>query len=150
MRKLVVSIVFSSVVAALATAGGGDKGAKGGTGGKLEGTWIATSAVSDGKKVPDEILKKFMLTVSFKDGKYTVVMAGDQVEAGTYKTDASKKPAAIDLNITEGKDKGKSQLGIYKVEGDTMTIAMTSHDKKDRPKNFDASDMGEVTVLKRK
>lgn len=147
MQKLVASIVCFAVAAvcatALSTTAGGEKA------GKLEGTWIATAATSNGKKATEEDLKKVMLTVTFKTGKYSVTVIGKEVEAGTYKTDKSKKPAAIDLTIAEGKEKGKTQLGIYKIEGDVLTIAMTPADSKERPKTFEAADKGEVTVLKR-
>ncbi len=149
MQKLVASIVCFAAVAVCATAGG-DKGGKGAKGAKIEGSWIATSAVSDGKKVPEEAIEKIMLTVMFKDGKYSVSAGGMEVEAGTYKTDAAKKPAAIDMEITSGKDKGKMQLGIYKVEKDILTIALSPHGAKERPKNFETPEKGEVTVLKRK
>jgi len=142
MHKLVASIVCFSVIAVCATAGG-EKGSK------VEGKWVATSAIADGKKVPDEFIQKAMLTVVFKDGKYSVSVGGMQVEAGTYKANAAKKPATVDLDIIEGKDKGKVQLGIYKVADDVLTIALAPHDSKDRPKNFEAPEKGEVTVLKR-
>lgn len=144
MRKLLASIVCFAAVAVGATAGG-DKS------GKIEGTWIATAIVNDGETVPEENVKKAMLTVVFQDGKYTVELAGKEVETGKYKTDAAKKPATIDLDIVKGKesDQGKMQLGIYKIEGETLTIAMTPAGTKERPKDFEPPKKGEVTVLKR-
>jgi hypothetical protein len=38
-------------------------------------------------------------------------------ERGTIKLDASKKPAWIDLTITEGADAGKLQVGVIEVTG---------------------------------
>ena len=90
-----------------------------------------------------------MLIVTFKEGKYTVTSAGKQVEAGTYKVDPKTKPAAIDLKITEGKDKDKMQVGIYKLEAGELSFAIASVDVKDRPKNFDGGKDIEVTVFKR-
>jgi len=142
MQKLVAGI-FGFAALTVGSTVGGEKGDK------LEGSWIATAAVSDGKKAPEDVLKKAMLTVTFKGGKYSVVSEGNEVEAGTYKADPSKKPATIDLTIMTGKDKGKTQPGIYKIEGDTLTVALTPPESKERPKNFEPPERGEVTVLKR-
>lgn len=145
MQKLVASIVCLTAAATLATAGGQK-------GGKIEGTWKATSAIARGKKVPDEEVQKAMVLIMFKDGKYTVSIAGKQSEAGSYKTDASTKPATIDLTVTEGRDKGNMQMGIYKVEGDKLTVAMASNSKKgsqERPKTFDGQGTDEVTIFER-
>jgi uncharacterized protein (TIGR03067 family) len=91
-----------------------------------------------------------MLTVNIKaDGKYSVTVMGKEVEAGTYKVDTTKKPAHLDLTVTEGKDKGQTQLGLLKLEGETMTVAFTKGGSKERPKSFESTEGVEVTILKR-
>jgi uncharacterized protein (TIGR03067 family) len=73
-----------------------------------------------------------------------------EVENGTYKLDAAKKPAAIDLIIGKGgKDEGKTQLGIYKLEGDVLTVAIAEANSKTRPSSFEGVKGVEVTTLKR-
>jgi uncharacterized protein (TIGR03067 family) len=146
MRSLIASITVFAAIAAVASAGG-EKGAK------IEGTWQATGAISRGKKVPQEEIQKAMVVVTFKDGKYSVNIGGMEAEAGTYKTDASKKPATIDLTVAKGPDKGKVQAGIYKVEGETLTMSVPQSTNKGgtpRPTTFDGTGPDdEVTIFKR-
>jgi uncharacterized protein (TIGR03067 family) len=141
---------FAAIVVCLGAATGlvpaqGDKAAK------IEGTWIATVIINDGEKVSEANVKQAKLTVIFEDGRYRVVKGGNEVESGKYTSDASKKPATIDLAIVEikGDDKGKVQLGVYKIEDDVLTIAMTPAGSKERPKDFAPLAKGEITVLKR-
>jgi len=43
-------------------------------------------------------------------------------ELGTLKIDPTKSPAQFDINMETGSSRGESILGIYKLEGDTLTI----------------------------
>ena len=141
MRKLIAGMVCFGLSAMIAVAGGV---------GGFEGNWIATGGIVEGKKLPADEIEKAMLVVSFKDGKYTVTSMGKQLEAGTYTVDAKAKPhASIDLKITEGKDKDKTQVGIYKVDGDQVTFAISSAGVKERPKTFEGGKDVEVTMFKR-
>jgi uncharacterized protein (TIGR03067 family) len=143
------SVVCFSLIALVGAAAGGDKAAA-----KLEGTWIGTGAIQGGKKLPAEDIERNMLTVVFKDGKYSmnaVRLGRDvEIEAGAYKADPSKKPATLDFTIAKGrKDEGKKLLGIYKLDGDNLTIAFADLGK-DRPKSLEGGPETEVTILKRK
>jgi uncharacterized protein (TIGR03067 family) len=131
MRKLFATIVCLGLCAVVAPAQG-DKG-----GPKIEGSWATTSLMFGDKKLPAELLEKIMASFTFKEGKYSSLIMGKQDEAGTYKIDAKMKPAHIDLMIDEGKDKGKTQLGLVAVEGDMLKLALAKPGDKDRPKNFD-------------
>lgn len=144
MRMLIACLACFSLASLIAVAGDAGK-----TGAKVEGTWLATSGVSKGEKIPEDVVAKLMVTVVFKDGKYTVTVLGKEVEAGGYKVDASKKPATIDLAITSGNDKGKTQLGIYTIDGDKLKMAIAYADSKDRPKSFEPGKDVEITELKR-
>ena len=144
MKRLVASVVSFSFVTALAV-GAQDKKAP-----DIGGTWIAVGGSAGTKKIPEDFFTEAMLSAVFKEGKYKVIAQGKNVEEGTYKIDGDKKPSTIDMFISECKDKGKTQLGILKLEADTLTIALTDAGNKDRPKGFDAAEGVEVTVLKRK
>jgi uncharacterized protein (TIGR03067 family) len=89
------------------------------------------------KKLPAEVLEKIMPSFTFKEGKYSSMIMGKQDEAGSYTIDAKKKPAHIDLMVEEGKDKGKTQLGLIAVEGDVLKMALAKPGEKDRPKDFE-------------
>jgi uncharacterized protein (TIGR03067 family) len=142
MKKLTGCIVCFGLSAFVAVAQDGPT--------TLEGNWTAIAGIIEGKKLPEDEVKKAALIVNFtKDGKYTVISMGKKIESGTYKLDAKAKPATIDLTITEGKDKDKTQFGIYKLEGDQVSFAIASVDIKTRPTNFDGGKDAEVTILKR-
>ena len=61
-------------------------------------------------------------------------------ERGSIKIDASKKPMAIDLIITEGSDAGKTQLGVIEVTGDTMRASLDTPGAGQRPTDFTVKD----------
>jgi uncharacterized protein (TIGR03067 family) len=73
-----------------------------------------------------------------RDGKS---FAGTRIEL-----DPSRDPKAIDVIPDGGKDRGERVLGIYKLEGDRLTICMAAPGKP-RPKEFKA-DKGSGCTLR--
>jgi uncharacterized protein (TIGR03067 family) len=142
MTKLFAATVLLAIGGLVANAGGDAP--------KVNGSWLGTAGNSEGKQIPEDIVAKIMLVVTLKDGKYSVTVMGKEVEAGTYKLNTKKKPFHLDSTPSKGKDAGKVQLGLLKVEGDVMTVAFAKAGSKDRPKNFKGGEGIEVTVLKRK
>ena len=61
----------------------------------------------------------------------------------TYTTDPAKK--TIDLVNTIGPRKGKTQLGIYELDGDTVKFCFAGPGK-DRPTEFTANDGSQRTL----
>ena len=99
---------------------------------KLEGNWAMVSGEDKGTKLPEDTVKNAKLTI--KGDKHTVKV-GEDTFVGTHKLDPSAKPKAIDATDTEGRFKGKTTLGIYKLEGDKFTVCFAPPDK-ERPKEF--------------
>jgi uncharacterized protein (TIGR03067 family) len=99
---------------------------------KLEGNWVMVSGEEKGTKLPEDTVKNAKLTI--KGDKHTVKV-GEETFVGTHKLDPTAKPKAIDATDTEGPFKGKTTLGIYKLEGDRFTVCFAPPDK-DRPKEF--------------
>jgi len=84
-----------------------------------EGVWAAVAGELGGKKFPDEILKSFELTLT-QDTYY--LRSGEAPDRGMLKVDSSKQPMAMDITGTEGPNKGRTILAIYKLEGERLTI----------------------------
>jgi uncharacterized protein (TIGR03067 family) len=145
--KVLLGLALSGLVA-LQLYGGE---AAGGGAGKLEGTWRVLEVQKGGKKLPTQEVEKADALLYIKGHKYKVTEMGKTEEEGTFKTDARKKPHTIDLMITFGKDKDKVQQGIYKIEGDTLSINLAPAGANERPGVFTtvAGSAFMVYVLKR-
>ena len=118
MKRLFASIVCLGLAALVGVAMAGEKGTA-----KLEGTWIATGGNSDGKKLPDDFVAKIMLTVVIKDN--TIIMKADDKVAvdGTVQIKPNVKPKQFDITHNIGEVKGKVDMSVYVLDGDTLKIA---------------------------
>ena len=108
----------------------------------LVGHWTPESAMAAGMAIP--IPKEGALEFT-ADGKAIFRENGAaKDEDGTFTHDAKKSPAEIDLVEPRGAGAKKPMLGIYKIDGDTLTlcISMTG----DRPTKFE-SPVGGMTML---
>jgi uncharacterized protein (TIGR03067 family) len=111
----------------------------------LQGTWKVTALTFEGKEAPEEAVKKMVFTV--KEDAYAMKEGDKQKESGTIKVDPTEKPKTIDFVIKEGEDKGKTQQGIYTLEGDTLKICMAKPGK-DRPKELASKEnSGHILVV---
>jgi uncharacterized protein (TIGR03067 family) len=98
----------------------------------LDGTWQAEEAELAGKKWPDEVTKSIQLVIT--KGKYLVKTAeGD--DRGTVQYMPDQKPSAMDITGTEGPNKGKRFLAIYKLDGDKLVVCYDLTGKA-RPQEF--------------
>jgi uncharacterized protein (TIGR03067 family) len=70
-----------------------------------------------------------------KDGVTTVTIGGKPFMKAKFTIDPTKKPKTIDYMVLEGLTKGKKQLGIYELDGDTVKFCFAVPDK-ERPKDF--------------
>jgi uncharacterized protein (TIGR03067 family) len=100
---------------------------------RLQGTWKVVSLESDGQPAPAEATKGAELIF---EGNHYALKGGTEQFRGTFRLDATRTPRAIDATFTEpdGKEKGKA-VGIYKLEGDRLTICW-HQDGKERPATF--------------
>ncbi len=102
---------------------------------KHQGTWIATSSIHDDQAAPEGIVRSIKRIVSDdhvvweRDGKR---FAGTKIELGP-----TREPKTIDLIPDGGPKRGEHVLGIYKLEGDVLTIC-TAASGQPRPKQFKA------------
>jgi uncharacterized protein (TIGR03067 family) len=86
----------------------------------LVGSWTCVSAMIDGKPLAEATAKELRLTLT--TDRYKTERGEQVLFDSTYKVDASKTPTAIDMIGTEGDLKGKSALGILKLDDETLTM----------------------------
>jgi uncharacterized protein (TIGR03067 family) len=113
---------------------------------KLQGTWGLTSVMVGGKKI--DVPEGQKPTLIFKGDKFSMNSPGNDHE-GTFKIDEKKK----EIDLTAPKDpKNPKELetvqGVYKVEGDALTLAYTEPGKP-RPKGFDDKEAFIMTFKKK-
>ncbi len=114
---------------------------------QLQGEWTMVSGSADGQSMSEDMLKQMKRVC--KGDEITVTM-GDQVFLKAKITiDPSKKPKTIDYDMTEGFSKGKKQLGIYELNGDTFKACFNSAGA-ERPTEFKAGDGLTFSEWKRK
>jgi uncharacterized protein (TIGR03067 family) len=102
---------------------------------KLEGEWAMVSGTANGMDMPADMVKSAKRVA--KDGVTTVTIDGQVYLKAKFTIDQSKKLKTIDYDMTEGPTAGKKQLGIYKVDGDTMTFCFAAPGEA-RPTEFTA------------
>lgn len=113
---------------------------------QIQGMWLVSSLAEKGKAVPKEEVTAMEVRVE-KD-VFTVTEKGKVIAKYQLKVDPAKTPKSIDFTHLIGEDKGKTELGIYVLEKDSLTISL-SEGKKARPTDFKSNDY-DIIVLKRK
>jgi uncharacterized protein (TIGR03067 family) len=115
---------------------------------QLQGEWSMVSGSADGQSMPGEMLKQ-MKRVCTGDVA-TVTMDGQVFLKAKITLDASKKPKTIDYQMIDGFTKGKKQLGIYEIDGDTFKSSFSAAGT-ERPKDFTSqpNDGRTVSIWKR-
>jgi uncharacterized protein (TIGR03067 family) len=110
---------------------------------KFQGKWVTVSTTIDGKALEEDEIKN--RSVVFKGEKLTLLYKDKERGTASLKIDPSKNPAQIDTTAEDGPRQGGTSKGIYKFDGDTLTICFVL-DSKDRPTEF-ASKPGSGTLL---
>lgn len=98
---------------------------------KFEGTWTMVSLELNGRPAPDEAVKAIRATIK---GDKVTIHEGEKTNQATISVDSGKNPKWLDA---VGKEHGKEvrTIGIYKFNGDQLTICYTKAGSK-RPTEF--------------
>ncbi len=99
----------------------------------LQGEWSMVSGSADGQSMPPEMVKQMKRVC--KGDESTTTMGGQVFMKATITIDPTKKPKTIDYQMTEGFTKGKKQLGIYELDGDTFKSCFSAAGA-ERPTDF--------------
>jgi len=116
MKKVIVAVLLMLTAASLSRAEEKDVVKKDLA--ALQGEWSMVSGSADGEAMPDEMRKQMKRVC--KDDIATTTMNGQMFIKAKFTLDPSKKPKTIDYEMLDGFTKGKKQLGIYEVDGDTF------------------------------
>ena len=95
----------------------------------LQGAWNVATLEIDGTSMPTGTAR-----IEVKGNRFVTSGMGAEYE-GTVAIDASKKPKTFDMTFTTGPEKGKKNLGIFEVTGDTWRLCLDMTGK-ERPKKF--------------
>jgi len=104
----------------------------------LKGKWqlvsliAATGETFDGDSVPSDA---FMIVT---DDKITTTLGDKKLYEMEYTIDPTKNPKQLDFTHLEGKEKSKVKQGIFKLEGDSLTLCSGTREG-ERPKGFKPS-----------
>ena len=110
---------------------------------QLEGEWSMMSGEANGTAMPKETVKTGKRVA--KDGETTITFGDLVFFKAKFSIDPTKKPKAIDYTMTEGPTKGKTHLGIYELDGDTVKFCFAATGQ-DRPTDFTAKEGSQRTL----
>jgi len=110
---------------------------------QLEGEWSMVSGEANGVPMPEATVKTGRRVA--KDGETTITFGGQVYFKAKFDIDPSKTPKTIDYSMTEGPTKGKTHLGIYELDGDTVRFCFAAPGG-DRPTDFTAKEGSQRTL----
>jgi uncharacterized protein (TIGR03067 family) len=110
---------------------------------RLEGEWSMVSGEIGGQAMPEQFVKTGKRVC--KGNETTSSISGRVFMKATFTIEPSKKPKTIDYTMTDGPTKGKTQLGIYEWDGDTVRFCFAAPGK-DRPTEFKTKEGDDRTL----
>jgi uncharacterized protein (TIGR03067 family) len=118
---------------------------------RIQGEWAVVSWEWKGFSMDKEKAKQSNMVI--KDDAWQPTVDGKKAIKLTVKLDPSKTPKEIDLTLTEKfgsvAPPDFTMKGIYKIEGDTLTVCRTMKPDVERPNEFKVGDNCVLIVLKR-
>lgn len=99
----------------------------------IEGEWYMAGGERDGRALPRNLVSNARRIC--KGNETTVLVNGQLFMKAKFTVDPAKQPKSLDYEVTEGRNQGTKQLGIYELDGDTMKICLADPGA-ERPMDF--------------
>ncbi|MBC8874602.1 MAG: TIGR03067 domain-containing protein [Planctomycetes bacterium] len=115
---------------------------------ELQGSWDLQRIVLDGKPFPVQVKEvKFI----FSKDRLTIVPPDENAESFPRQTlsftlHPETNPKSIDTTNLDGSTKGMTLAGIYKIEGDSLTVCIATESGAARPKSFESKEGSKLAV----
>jgi uncharacterized protein (TIGR03067 family) len=106
----------------------------------LQGSWNVESATHAGEAMPVEVRGK--MTLEFKGDKVVAHSPNRPEDPAEFVLDSSKSPKTITIKPPKGE---KELHGIYKLDGDSLTICMT--EGSELPTKFESPKGSQIALL---
>ncbi|MCA9137957.1 MAG: TIGR03067 domain-containing protein [Planctomycetales bacterium] len=118
----------------------------------LQGDWEFVSGQSNGKSMSELLERRGMAKMSFKFAEQLLTMHGLGGADHVYRVelDPNQNPKTIDAITveTQGKAPAGARLrGIYRINGDRLTLCLPADDTVGRPAAFEAPEGSRLSVL---
>lgn len=119
---------------------------------RLQGKWNLKRGETNGVSLAEVLKKKGIgkLQIDFSDDLMTMSGFGTQDHKYRFTLEPDEKPNAIDsiAEETQGKAaKGTRVPGIYKIDGDTLTLCLANELTVERPRKFAAPNGSRLSLL---
>ena len=135
---LLVIVTFSAAIFVAASWGVLSTEAAGGAETELEGKWVGLPQIGN-------------WVYEFSEGQFSITSPNPKMwYKGTFTIKPDKEPKQIDLLIKEmplPQYVGNTSLGIYKIEGNNLTVALNEPGNPNRPESFSATGGTQVFIL---
>ena len=146
---MVRHVVLGCALLAIGVAGCGQSARVGPAHAELQGTWDVTQIVNNGEPAPGDEIRGMRFV--FAGDQLTVSGPDEGPDEFTVTLDPAQVPAAMDLFLVGRETK---ILAIYKLDRDTLTIAMPPQaaGRRARPTTFVSmrgSELGAITLKRR-
>ncbi|AMV28977.1 hypothetical protein VT84_31575 [Gemmata sp. SH-PL17] len=123
----------------------------------LQGKWSLTDIGLNGTSLGPVILDQLEVTTEVRDNTVAITLSKLNARlSGTFKLDTNASPRRLtstDMKETDLNGKPSATLApeafvmIYKIEGDTLVLAINTGDQKEAPKGFSGKDGETVASL---